>query len=886
VTNADEDSAQSHADEPSPPDESTLWLVSFGDDDDREMRSPEIAQALRRGEIGADTIVWREGLPEWVALGTIPMLARLLVTSGETRAAPAAVLGKIPLVQREERAMPGPAAATPVAVPNPSAPVTGAGGAMPGTAGRSAMATISGVGEPTPTVPDAKAVEHAAPPPAWKGRTRIGLPKMETGAQEPSAKPPMASATGTPLPGVGTPSPAAAKLASATGTPLPGAGATAKAGAATGTPLPRAAKATPPTTSDVTSKSVSAGGRPPAAASASKAALGTLEPKRPESRAIEPKPGAKPPTGATKPGGAAAPRTSVPKAAPVPTPKAADVRSTKPADAQAEPPKAAVPASSPKAAEPVSAPDASSSAVGAARDVGGATPSEPEPPTLPEATFARSQEPPKTATLPEPPKVVASPEPPKASRSPEPPKAVASPEPPKTATLPEPPKVAASPEPPKTSQSPEPPKTQSLGPSRKDAPKGPPPRHRDAAPPGPRRASPKPDAPAAKTGAAYIWEDADSDAMSVDPESVRPPPPVHAIAEARAQAPGFKKKSAPKPPSPPKRTSSIPVAVETDEPTIPIPTALPVMDDAANADETTPPRIAQLAIPAVEEFARTPAPELDTTPTVPREAKSKPAPRATPKPPAVATVASTPPSQEKRRSLFPFVLLGAAAAAVALTFALKKQPPAEPVSASEPRSTTPAEPTNAQVTPPPTAEPEATQAASAELPAPSAEPAATAATAVPATPAPEATATAKATPTTTSVATPKPAATPNTESASKPASTPKPAPTEKPDKPVAAAPAQPQVSDVGGDFDKAAASSALSSAAGVASGCRKAGDPTGVAVVHVTFANSGRATRALVEGPPFAGTATGGCIADALRNAKVPPYGGDRVTVTKRVVIQ
>jgi hypothetical protein len=92
--------------------------------------------------------------------------------------------------------------------------------------------------------------------------------------------------------------------------------------------------------------------------------------------------------------------------------------------------------------------------------------------------------------------------------------------------------------------------------------------------------------------------------------------------------------------------------------------------------------------------------------------------------------------------------------------------------------------------------------------------------------------------------------------------------------------------DVDAEFDKGAASAALGSAAQQASSCRKPGDPTGVATVHVTFSNAGRATRAVVEGPPFAGTATGGCIADILRKAKVPPYGGDRVTVTKRVVIQ
>jgi hypothetical protein len=56
-------------------------------------------------------------------------------------------------------------------------------------------------------------------------------------------------------------------------------------------------------------------------------------------------------------------------------------------------------------------------------------------------------------------------------------------------------------------------------------------------------------------------------------------------------------------------------------------------------------------------------------------------------------------------------------------------------------------------------------------------------------------------------------------------------------------------------------------------------------MVRVTFSNSGKATQALIEGPPFAGTATGGCIAAAMRTASVPPYSGDRVTVSKTVTI-
>ncbi|HVJ19775.1 MAG TPA: hypothetical protein VM686_30370, partial [Polyangiaceae bacterium] len=79
---------------------------------------------------------------------------------------------------------------------------------------------------------------------------------------------------------------------------------------------------------------------------------------------------------------------------------------------------------------------------------------------------------------------------------------------------------------------------------------------------------------------------------------------------------------------------------------------------------------------------------------------------------------------------------------------------------------------------------------------------------------------------------------------------------------------------------------ALAAAAAQASGCRKGEDPTGSAVVIITFAPSGRVTSANVNGPPFAGTATGGCIAAAMRKASVPAFDGERITVSKTVNIQ
>jgi hypothetical protein len=78
----------------------------------------------------------------------------------------------------------------------------------------------------------------------------------------------------------------------------------------------------------------------------------------------------------------------------------------------------------------------------------------------------------------------------------------------------------------------------------------------------------------------------------------------------------------------------------------------------------------------------------------------------------------------------------------------------------------------------------------------------------------------------------------------------------------------------------------LKSAAAQASSCRKDGDPSGTAVLTITFAESGRVTSATIQGPPFAGTATGGCIANTMRHASIPAFDGDRVTVTKTVVIE
>jgi len=113
-----------------------------------------------------------------------------------------------------------------------------------------------------------------------------------------------------------------------------------------------------------------------------------------------------------------------------------------------------------------------------------------------------------------------------------------------------------------------------------------------------------------------------------------------------------------------------------------------------------------------------------------------------------------------------------------------------------------------------------------------------------------------------------------------------PAAVNKPAEPAAAAkPAEAPAPVEGAAFDKNAAVAALSAAAASAAGCKTADGPTGSGKVSVTFAPSGRATATSVAGE-LAGTEVGGCVARLFRSAKVPPFAGDPVTVSKSFSVQ
>jgi len=85
-------------------------------------------------------------------------------------------------------------------------------------------------------------------------------------------------------------------------------------------------------------------------------------------------------------------------------------------------------------------------------------------------------------------------------------------------------------------------------------------------------------------------------------------------------------------------------------------------------------------------------------------------------------------------------------------------------------------------------------------------------------------------------------------------------------------------------FDRGAAAASLG-AVNVAS-CKRPDGPTGSGHVSVTFAPDGSVQSSVVDQPPFAGTAVGGCVAGKFRGARVPAFCCCNVTVGKSFVIQ
>jgi hypothetical protein len=115
-----------------------LWAVEHPDGEDRELTRLEIEKALAAGTINLSTLVWREGMAEWLELAQLPEL-RALAASPKAPPPPAAAPLEMPAqrpkapsapalempplsatLPHPEPALPKPPAASP---PAPSAPV-------------------------------------------------------------------------------------------------------------------------------------------------------------------------------------------------------------------------------------------------------------------------------------------------------------------------------------------------------------------------------------------------------------------------------------------------------------------------------------------------------------------------------------------------------------------------------------------------------------------------------------------------------------------------------------------------------------------------------------------------------------------------------------------
>ncbi len=81
-------------------------------------------------------------------------------------------------------------------------------------------------------------------------------------------------------------------------------------------------------------------------------------------------------------------------------------------------------------------------------------------------------------------------------------------------------------------------------------------------------------------------------------------------------------------------------------------------------------------------------------------------------------------------------------------------------------------------------------------------------------------------------------------------------------------------------LNRNAALTALSRAASAAASCRRDDGPTGVGTVSVTFSPEGPVSSVDVASP-FAGTQVGHCIEALFRAVHVPPFSGNRATLSK-----
>lgn len=86
-------------------------------------------------------------------------------------------------------------------------------------------------------------------------------------------------------------------------------------------------------------------------------------------------------------------------------------------------------------------------------------------------------------------------------------------------------------------------------------------------------------------------------------------------------------------------------------------------------------------------------------------------------------------------------------------------------------------------------------------------------------------------------------------------------------------------------FSRDAAAQTLGDIASKLASCRRPDGPTGVGKVRVVFEPTGIVSAVELVDGPFQGTATGGCILQRFRSARVPPFAGSAVPANKTILV-
>ena len=84
-------------------------------------------------------------------------------------------------------------------------------------------------------------------------------------------------------------------------------------------------------------------------------------------------------------------------------------------------------------------------------------------------------------------------------------------------------------------------------------------------------------------------------------------------------------------------------------------------------------------------------------------------------------------------------------------------------------------------------------------------------------------------------------------------------------------------------IDRGAAMAAFRSI--LVSYCKKSDGPTGSGHIIVTLSPSGDVSKALIDGPPFAGSLVGACVAAEFRKTHIPPFAGSPIAIRVSFVI-